>query len=110
MPSLKDEKKARFMTRGIKVPRVYPFNSHGLKDESKRSRGLFGPRTPEPKDFVLWTPIADNTWSAKKALFPLLLGDTQETRLPAVVLLARRLSAAKPDAKHPGKCEKKAGK
>ena len=38
------------------------FNSYVLKDKSRRGRGLFGPRTPEPKDFVLWTPIADNTW------------------------------------------------
>jgi hypothetical protein len=43
-------------------------------------------------------------------LFPLLLGDTEEAKLDAVVLLARRLSAANPDAKHPGKCERKAGK
>ena len=71
---------------------------------------MFSPRTPEPKDFVLWTPIADNTWSAKKALFPLLLGDSEEAKLDAVELLARRLSAASPDAKHPGKCERKAGK
>jgi hypothetical protein len=46
----------------------------------------------------------------EKALFPLLLGDIEEAILPAVVLLARRLSAANPDAKHPGKCERKAGK
>jgi len=43
-------------------------------------------------------------------LFPLLLGDSEEAKLDAVELLARRLSAAKPDAKHPGKCERKAGK
>ena len=43
-------------------------------------------------------------------MFPLLLGDNVKARLDAVVLLARRLSAANPDAKHPGKSEGKAGK
>ena len=54
--------------------------------------------------------IADITWQAKKALFPLLHGDTVDAKLDVVVLLARRLSAARSDAKHPGKCERKAGK
>jgi len=54
--------------------------------------------------------IADVAWRVKTALFPQLLGETAEVRLDAIVLLARRLSAAKPDAKHPGKQERKAGK
>ena len=36
-------------------------------------------------------------------MFPLLLGVTVDAKLDAVELLARRLSAASPDAKHPGK-------
>ena len=54
--------------------------------------------------------IADAALCVEKTLFPLLLGDDAEASLDAVVLLARRLSAANPDAKHPGKCERKAGK
>ena len=54
--------------------------------------------------------IADVAWLTEQSLFPLVLGDTEEARLAADVLLARRLSAARPDAKHPGKCERKAGK
>jgi len=36
-------------------------------------------------------------------LFPLLLEENGEANLHAVVHLARRLKAANPDAKHPGK-------
>jgi hypothetical protein len=43
-------------------------------------------------------------------LIPLLLEDTEKARLDAVALLARLLSAANPDAKHPGKQERRAGK
>ena len=57
-----------------------------------------------------WTSIAEITWSVGKTLFPLLLGVTTDAKLDAVELLARRLSAARPDAKHPGKYERKAGK
>ena len=54
--------------------------------------------------------IADIARLPEKTKFPLLLGETEEARLDAVVLLAWRLSVAKPDAKHPGKYERKAGK
>ena len=40
--------------------------------------------------------IAEFAWLTEKALFPLLLGEPEEARLDAVVLLARRLKAAKP--------------
>ena len=46
--------------------------------------------------------IADVARWIEKALFPLLLRDTTEANLHAVMLLARRLSAANPDAMHPG--------
>ena len=45
--------------------------------------GGSSPCTPEPGDFISWTSLRD--------------------KLAAVVLLARRLKAASPDALHPGK-------
>ena len=75
----------------------------------KDTLGLFA---PDPNQGVEHPgpAIADAALCVEKALFPLLLGDDAEASLDAVVLLARRLSAANPDAKHPGKCERKAGK
>ncbi len=83
-----------------------------LKDESKRSRGLFGPRTREPKDFVLWTPIAEVAWWIKKVLFPLFLSGTgKQANWHIFRFRARRLKAARPDALHPVKiCEIGPGK
>ena len=68
------------------------------------------PATGGHRRFVPAPTIADVAWLAEQSLLPLLLGDTKEAIVDTVVLLARRLSAAKPDAKHPGKSERKAGK
>ncbi len=53
---------------------------------------------PRSKAFGLWTPPGDYSLLGKTDNFRLSLGDTGICRF-----LARRLKAANPDAKHPGK-------
>ena len=80
-----------------------------MKQDKKEDTPGFHPGPHQGTEYP-GPAIADAALCVEKALFPLLLGDIEEAILPAVVLLARRLSAATPDAKHPGKCERKAGK
>ena len=63
-------------------------------DEKSAAGGhrWFVPHAPAPKDFVLWTPVAETTCEDELALLPLKLERNRQTF--DVMLLARRLKAA----------------
>ncbi len=59
------------------------------------------PQTPTREMISLDPSPADTTWCIKTTCFPLLL--RKDGKTSAVLLLARPLKAANPDALHPGK-------